>query len=203
MKSNSFCPKFTIPMVAIIIVLTIAGCGSNAATTSGNPNANTTSNLPTSSAPATSPTTTPPASTTTAPPTASIPPTTLPPTTPPVTTTTQPPVTYAYSVNVAVKTNVGNYLVNSRGFALYYTTSDRPNYSNLPDETITAWPVFFVPTLAVGSGLNSADFGIFTRDSGVKQITYKGYPLYLSIYDKSSGDTMGNGLGGVWFVVKP
>lgn len=93
--------------------------------------------------------------------------------------------------------------MDSRGFALYYTTSDRPNYSNLPDETITAWPVFFVPTLTVGSGLNSADFGIFTRDTGLKQITYKGYPLYLSVYDKSSGDTMGNALGGVWFVVKP
>ncbi|WP_076003545.1 COG4315 family predicted lipoprotein [Dehalogenimonas formicexedens] len=118
-------------------------------------------------------------------------------------TTTQPPVTYAFSVNVAVKTSVGNYLVDSRGFALYYTTSDRPNFSNLPDETITAWPVFFVPTLTVGAGLSPADFGIFTRDSGVRQITYKGYPLYLSIYDKASGDTVGNGVGGVWFVVKP
>ena len=98
---------------------------------------------------------------------------------------------------------MGNYLVTSGGLAVYYTTSDRPNYSNLPDETLTSWPVFYVATITVGPGLNAADFGTYTRDSGKKQTTYKGYPLYLSTLDRSPGDSFGDKLGGVWFVVKP
>ncbi len=86
---------------------------------------------------------------------------------------------------------------------LYYTVSDRPGYSNLPDETLSVWPVFYVSSFAVPQALNAADFGTYTRDIGVKQTTYKGYPLYYSFQDKSSGDTFGNKAGGVWFVVNP
>lgn len=86
---------------------------------------------------------------------------------------------------------------------MYYTISDKPNYSNLPDETLTAWPVFYVINITVGPSLSVSDFGVYTRDNNVKQVTYKGYPLYYSMLDHQSGDTYGNRLGGVWFVVDP
>lgn len=94
-------------------------------------------------------------------------------------------------------------MIDNRGMALYYTVSDRPGYSNLPDETLTSWPVFYVPSIVVPSSLKASDFGIYTRDNNVKQTTYKGYPLYYSFQDKSPGDTFGNQAGGVWFVVNP
>ena len=44
-------------------------------------------------------------------------------------------------------------------------------------------------------------FGLVTGAGGVKQITYNGYPLYTY---KLAGRqvTTGNGIGGVWYVVK-
>ena len=187
--------KYMLLQIAVLLVLTTVGCSSNGGTTS------TTSNVtnPTSTAP-----TTTVAATTTSPPITTVPPTTtIPSTTVPPTTTVPPPTTSVYSVNIGSKTNIGNYLTDSRGLALYYTTSDRPNYSNLPDETLTSWPVFYIATITAGPGLNASDFGTYTRDSGKKQTTYKGYPLYLSTLDKSVGDAFGDRLGGVWFVVKP
>jgi len=136
-------------------------------------------------------------------PTSSTTTTTLPPTTttPPASTT--PPTISPYSVNVATKAVVGEYLTDGRDRALYYTTSDRPNYSNLPDETLTSWPAFYTASVQVPSSLNAADFGTFTRDNGVKQTTFRGYPLYYFYQDKAPGDTLGNKLGNVWFLINP
>ena len=108
-----------------------------------------------------------------------------------------------YTVEIASKTGVGHYLIDGRGLALYYTTSDRPYYSNLPDETLTSWPVFYTLDILVPSALTQTDFGIYVRDNGVKQATFKGYPLYHFFQDKNKGDTLGNMLGGVWFLVQP
>ena len=47
----------------------------------------------------------------------------------------------------------------------------------------------------------SGQFGLVTRASGVKQITYNGLPLYL-LKDAQPLATSGNGQGGVWHVVK-
>jgi hypothetical protein len=47
------------------------------------------------------------------------------------------------------------------------------------------------------------DFGTIKRDDGQMQATYKGWPLYYYIKDQVSGETAGQGVGGVWFVVNP
>jgi predicted lipoprotein with Yx(FWY)xxD motif len=47
----------------------------------------------------------------------------------------------------------------------------------------------------------SGQFGLVTRASGVKQITYNGLPLYL-LKGAEPLATTGNGQGGVWHVVK-
>ena len=138
----------------------------------------------------------------------SVPTPTTPTSTPTPTLTPAPPITptptaSSYTINIASKAIIGNYLVDSRGVTLYYTVSDRPAYSNLPDETLSSWPVFYVADIIVPPSLNLADFGTFTRDNNVKQTTYRGYPLYYFIQDKIAGDTFGNKLGGVWFVVNP
>jgi predicted lipoprotein with Yx(FWY)xxD motif len=118
-------------------------------------------------------------------------------------TSSPPPAKPVYTINISVKTPAGKYLVDDRGMTLYYTASDRPNYSNLPDETLTSWPVFLVPAFVVPQPLNASDFGTYTRDNGLPQTTYKGYPLYYFFQDKAPGDTLGNNLGGVWSVVDP
>ena len=110
--------------------------------------------------------------------------------------------TITYTANIANKPSIGDYLVDGRGMTLYWTSSDAPNFSNLPDETLTSWPVFYVSNTQVPAPLNPSDFGTYTRDNGMPQTTYKGYPLYHSILDTAPGNTNGNNLGN-WFVVVP
>lgn len=109
----------------------------------------------------------------------------------------------SYTINIASRAIIGDYLVDGSGMTLYYTMSDRSSYSNLPDETLSSWPAFYVSNILVPPSLNASDFGTYTRDHNIKQTTYKGYPLYYFFQDKTQGDTLGNKLGGVWFIVNP
>ncbi len=172
------CFRFVTLGVAVLVVLSAVGCTSNSVPTPTTPTSTSTPTL----TPTQTQTSVPPSST-------------------PTPTPTSTPT--SYTVNIASQAPIGNYLVDGRGITLYYTVSDRPNYSNLPDETLTAWPAFYVSNIIVPATLNAADFGTYTRDNGVKQTTYKGYPLYYFFQDKVSGDTLGNKLGGVWFVINP
>ncbi len=140
---------------------------------------------------------------TTAPPTISTPSAPGPTATPPAPAPLPVPGFSPYTVNIAPEAVIGNYLVDNRGMTLYYTVSDRPGYSNLPDEILSSWPVFSVPTVVVPPTLNTSDFATYSRDNNVNQTTYKGYPLYYFSQDKAPGDTLGNKAGGVWFIVNP
>ncbi|HEX3762335.1 MAG TPA: hypothetical protein VHW23_26725, partial [Kofleriaceae bacterium] len=57
-------------------------------------------------------------------------------------------------------------------------------------------------TIAPGAGLNAADFGELTRTDGSKQTTFKGWPLYYFASDAQAGDTKGDAVGNVWFVLR-
>ncbi|HWV63851.1 MAG TPA: hypothetical protein VN019_09495 [Oxalicibacterium sp.] len=57
------------------------------------------------------------------------------------------------------------------------------------------------PVVAAGGKL-SAPYGAITRDDGVKQLTYKGKPLYTFVQDKKAGDRNGDNVKDVWHVVK-
>ena len=45
--------------------------------------------------------------------------------------------------------------------------------------------------------------GSVRREDGYLQVTYRGWPLYYFAPDKMPGDTLGQGVGDVWFVVSP
>ena len=54
-----------------------------------------------------------------------------------------------------------------------------------------------------GEGVDATLLGTITRDDGSTQVTYNGWPLYYFHEDAAAGDTNGQGLGGVWFLVSP
>ena len=62
---------------------------------------------------------------------------------------------------------------------------------------------FYDANLTVSSDLSASDFGVFTRKDGTMQSTYKGWPLYYWIKDHHPGDTTGQNVGKVWFVIDP
>jgi len=114
-----------------------------------------------------------------------------------------------YTVMTQNKNPFGNYLVDSRGMTLYYFTNDvkgggsvQPK-SNCSGQCLVNWPAFNANNIIAPSLLKNSDFSTIQREDGTEQIAYKGWPLYYYIQDKKSGDTLGDGVNGVWFVVKP
>lgn len=107
------------------------------------------------------------------------------------------------TVDVKSKDGLGSYLVDSKGMTLYYFKNDSPGKSACSGPCVEKWPLFHIEKAAVGAGLNDKDFGTITRDDGKKQTTYKGMPLYYFAGDKNAGDTNGQGVKDVWYVVKP
>ena len=59
------------------------------------------------------------------------------------------------------------------------------------------------PEAIAGEGVDSTLLGTITRDDGTTQITYNGWPLYYFADDTAAGDTNGQGMEGVWFLVSP
>lgn len=99
---------------------------------------------------------------------------------------------------------LGTILAGAKGLTLYHFTKDTtPGKSACYEACAKAWPPLTTtgtPTLASGV---PGELGTITRTDGTKQVTYNGLPLYYFAKDGDAGDTYGQGIGGVWFVVKP
>lgn len=100
----------------------------------------------------------------------------------------------------ASDTDLGSVLVNGEGFTLYIFTNDTDGESTCYDACADTWPP--IPgDVTIASDLDASIFGTTTRDDGSEQLTVNGMPLYLYAPDAAPGDTNGQGVGGVWFVV--
>jgi predicted lipoprotein with Yx(FWY)xxD motif len=109
----------------------------------------------------------------------------------------------SYTVTTMNKTDLGDYLVDGKGMTLYYFTKDTTGKSNATAPVIANWPIFYAASLVIPSNLKASDFGTITGFNGQMQTTYKGWPLYYYIKDQAAGDTVGQGVGGVWYVINP
>lgn len=107
------------------------------------------------------------------------------------------------SVKTAKSDKLGTYLVDSNGMALYLFTKDKADPNSCKGNCLVQWPIYYDANLTVSADLNANDFGVLTRDDGTKQTTYKGWPLYYWFKDKNPGDTTGQNVGKVWFVLDP
>ena len=106
-------------------------------------------------------------------------------------------------VKIMEKELVGKFLTDGKNMTLYYLSKDEKNISNCTDGCAVNWPPFYVDPSAVIEGCESSDFATITRTDGRQQTTYKGMPLYYFKNDKYPGDTFGQGIGDVWFLVIP
>jgi predicted lipoprotein with Yx(FWY)xxD motif len=108
-----------------------------------------------------------------------------------------------YRIMLGTSSELGNYLTDAYGRTLYYFDKDTPNTSVCEGKCLVNWPADIATEGAVPSTLSSADFGSITRSDGSLQATFKGYPLYYFIKDAAHGDTLGQDVNHVWFVVDP
>lgn len=109
----------------------------------------------------------------------------------------------AATVEIKTKDGIGNYLTDDKGMTLYLFKKDAPGKSVCAGPCVDKWPLFAADSVTVPEGVKGADFGTITRDDGKKQTTYKGMPLYYYFKDVKPGDTIGQGVGNVWYVVAP
>lgn len=101
---------------------------------------------------------------------------------------------------------LGTYLIASNGMTLYRYTKDGPNVSNCTDTCAKNWPPYIIASTDVLANVQAGipgKVGFITRADGAMQVTYNSQPLYFWKNDKQSGDTTGQNVGGVWFVVTP
>lgn len=94
------------------------------------------------------------------------------------------------------------YWTDGAGRSLYLFTKDTASLEACQGNCLVNWPVFSADKLIIPDGLNSSDFGVHVRADGTKQVTYQGWPLYYFVKDAKPGDTLGEGVGGVWYLIK-
>lgn len=106
------------------------------------------------------------------------------------------------SVRAVQNPALGAILTDAQGRTLYHFTKDAENTSNCYDGCATTWPPLLVGTdkASAGEGVTGA-LGTTLRNDGNRQVTYGGVPLYYYAPDTNPGDTKGQGVGNVWFVV--
>jgi predicted lipoprotein with Yx(FWY)xxD motif len=116
------------------------------------------------------------------------------------------PVTGEVTINVSESTEFGPILVDDQGLSLYLFMNDTQGgeSSACNDDCAKEWPPLLTQGSPVaGEGVDSTLLGTITREDGSMQITYNGWPLYHSDEDTTLGDTKGQGMEGLWFLVTP
>jgi predicted lipoprotein with Yx(FWY)xxD motif len=121
------------------------------------------------------------------------------------TTTRAPSATTAVAVaDVSVASNsLGDILVDRDGLTLYVFKNDTAGTSTCVDACAQAWPPLIATSVAVGADLDDAAFSLIARPDGTQQLAVNGQPLYRFAGDAAPGDTTGQGLNAMWFVVSP
>ncbi len=108
-----------------------------------------------------------------------------------------------HAIKIQEKEGIGKYLTDTEGKALYWFKKDSSGKSACAGPCLEKWPLYYRETVAAPSEIKAEDFGTMTREDGKKQTTFRGYPLYYWINDKQPGDTTGQAVNNVWFVINP
>ena len=89
-------------------------------------------------------------------------------------------------------------IMDSKGMTLYIFDKDQGGVSACYDACATKWP----PYLGKADDKLTEGWTLVDRTDGTKQWAYDGKPMYYFAGDKKVGDMMGDGMGGVWHVIK-
>ncbi len=111
-----------------------------------------------------------------------------------------------YEIRIAQHATLGAYLTGEDGKSLYLLTKDSSDTSTCSGACAAAWPPFELEAsehVTADAGVTGTLATIKRADDGKMQVTYNGIPLYYFANDAKAGDTNGQGVKGVWFLVGP
>lgn len=94
----------------------------------------------------------------------------------------------------------GAYMADFAGMTLYIFDKDTQGVSNCYNGCATTWPPYI--SGAALQGNLPENITLVTRTDGSKQFAWKGMPLYYYAKDTKVGDVTGDGVGGVWHLIK-
>jgi predicted lipoprotein with Yx(FWY)xxD motif len=97
-------------------------------------------------------------------------------------------------------TDLGDILVDGEGMTLYVFDNDTDENSTCYDDCEANWPPLTGEAEA-GDGVDESLLGTSEREDGTPQVTYAGKPLYYFAGDQAAGDTNGQAVGDIWWVV--
>jgi predicted lipoprotein with Yx(FWY)xxD motif len=110
------------------------------------------------------------------------------------------------ATTVVVKSDptLGDFFTDSEGRTLYLFTKDTEmGVSTCGGDCLVNWPAYTATEpLTLPEGVDGELTLVDTPD-GVKTVAYNGIPLYYFAGDTAPGQTNGQGVGGVWWVVAP
>ena len=127
-------------------------------------------------------------------------------TTAPATTTTsssatESPTGDATATVQLADSDLGDILVGADGMTLYLFEADEGDTSTCNDDCAATWPALVDDAPTAGDGVDASLLDTTERDDGEVQVTYAGHPLYFYAPDEAPGDTLGQEVGDVWYVV--
>ncbi len=106
------------------------------------------------------------------------------------------------TVLIVQKSALGYVLALANGHVVYTYAKDTKGGSSACTGTCaSAWPPVTGIGVASAASTGLGTFGTVTDASGAKQVTYNGMPLYTFKGEKPLA-TGGNGVGGMWHVIK-
>jgi predicted lipoprotein with Yx(FWY)xxD motif len=121
------------------------------------------------------------------------------------TATSTAAMTPTTEVSISVSTSsLGQILTGENGRTIYIFTQDTDETSTCYDSCARNWPpVLSLGTPQAGNDVDDQLLGTTTRSDGTTQVTYNGMPVYYFAGDQAAGDTNGQGIGNVWYVLSP
>lgn len=103
-------------------------------------------------------------------------------------------------------TDLGDVVVDAEGMTLYMFDNDTQggDTSACTGQCLEQWPPLFADSeTPTGSADITGELGTIESPEGELHVTLNGWPLYYWVNDKAAGDTTGQAVGGVWWVLDP
>lgn len=110
----------------------------------------------------------------------------------------------AAALNVGFTEDLGPYLTDAKGMTVYLFTKDTKAGESACDASCAAnWPPVPGDTMMTLPAGVQGTLGTIDRAEGGTQLTYNDIPLYFFAKDTKAGETNGQDVGDVWYVVTP
>ncbi|GAB3534239.1 hypothetical protein GCM10027403_09720 [Arthrobacter tecti] len=103
------------------------------------------------------------------------------------------------------ETDLGEVVVDAEGMVVYYFTNDEADsgVSACEGGCLEAWPPVLTDSETPEAEGVTGELGTIETPDGELQVTINGMPIYYFANDEAPGDTNGQGVNEVWYVVAP